>query len=180
MTEKEVLLARFYKDNFKMKSKNNLYSPIDYCRKRNFGKRGISGWISRLINSPEKEITKECDDIVTDIIVPNENGVAKILHNYSINQTYRKENKYENVIISFHLTFLTFTESSRKIVDEQFMLWPESKQGYLLTLFEELKFQKKSEEYWTATKWCMKYYNLEPIQDSTSVNNPPLTEEIKN
>ncbi|XP_060859844.1 uncharacterized protein LOC132937033 [Metopolophium dirhodum] len=92
----------------------------------------------------------------------------------SINQTYSKENTYENVIISFHLTFLNFTENGSKIVHEQLMLWPESKQGYLLTLFKELQFQNKSKEYWTKTKWCMKYYNLQPIEDTTSVTNPPL------
>ncbi|XP_060865916.1 uncharacterized protein LOC132941771 [Metopolophium dirhodum] len=145
----------------------------------------------------------------------------------TISQTFSKENTYENVIISYNLTYLNFTESARIIINDQLKLWPESKQDYLNTLFEELQLQKNlhtsclpkytnclpslskikrliygslhqvycvqldrylvtrkswyqkneiiiSKEYWTKTKWCMKYYNLEPIKDTTPVTNPPL------
>ncbi|XP_060868778.1 uncharacterized protein LOC132943725 [Metopolophium dirhodum] len=78
MTEKEVLFTKFFNDNFKIKFENNLYTPIDYCRERNFGKHGISGWISRLINFPEKEITKKYNDIETTILLPNGNGGGSI------------------------------------------------------------------------------------------------------
>ncbi|XP_060857051.1 uncharacterized protein LOC132934733 [Metopolophium dirhodum] len=85
MTEKEVLFTKFFNDNFDIKSKNKLYTPIDYCRKRNFGNCGILGWISRWMKSAEKkrsaetEITEEYEDIETTILLPNKNGGGKYI-----------------------------------------------------------------------------------------------------
>ncbi|XP_060859807.1 uncharacterized protein LOC132936997 isoform X2 [Metopolophium dirhodum] len=155
MTEKEVLLTKFFNDNFAMKSRSELYTPIDYCRKRNFGKSGILAWILRAIKSSKKEITKEYEDIAIIIEEPTKNGDA------AISQTFTKD-------------FSNSSESTKKTIEEQIKLWPESKQGYFNTLLEVIKLENESKEYWTKTEWCMKYYNLEQIQDSTSVTNPPL------
>ncbi|XP_060882158.1 uncharacterized protein LOC132953842 [Metopolophium dirhodum] len=102
------------------------------------------------------------------------NQKESIKYDYTITQTYSKDNNYKNIVTSYNLSCYNFAESSNKTIQEKINLWPKWKQGYFNSLLKVLKTQEQSKEYWTKTKWCMKYYNLEPIQDTKSVTNPPL------